>query len=208
MKKIFDEKIIESYTKKCIYKDLLEQLSIELFVIQYDKGEFVSSPLQNEELLQIVVDGSLTIYFIRNDGTKYSLSSGKAHYVIGDMELFEQPNNNIYAEASENLTCIAFSIKKNRELLLNNAKFMCFVASSLSKKIGIITTLDAEPTSLRERILSYMKYKCESGILKGIEQAAFHLHCSSRQLQRVINDCEKDGQVNKIGKGTYQFVNR
>ncbi|HAX72274.1 MAG TPA: hypothetical protein DCY20_01985 [Firmicutes bacterium] len=206
MRKIFNKETVESYIQNCIYRNILEELPIELFLVQYEEGEFVSSPLQSEELFQIVVEGSLSIYFIRNDGTKYSLSSGKTDYIIGDMDFFRQPNNNIYAEASESLTCIALSINKNRDLLLNNTNFMRFIANSLSDKIGIITTLDAEPTSLRERVISYMKYKCDSGILKGMEQAAFHLHCSPRQLQRVMNDCEHDGLVNKIGKGSYQLT--
>lgn len=205
MKKIFDKKIVDSYVENCIYKDLLDDLSIDLFLIQYEEGEFANSPFQNEELFQIVVDGSLIIYFIRNDGTRYSLSSGAENYILGDMDFFHQSNKNIYAEASESLTCIAFSMDKNREVLLNNVKFLRFIAGSLSTKMGIITTLDAEPTSLNERVLSYMKYKCESGILKGMEQAAFHLHCSPRQLQRVMNQCEEEGIVKKIGKGTYEI---
>ena len=57
------------------------------------------------------------------------------------------------------------------------------------------------------RVLSYMKYKCDDETLKGIEQAAFHLHCSARQLQRIINQSEINGFVKKIGKGTYKLTN-
>lgn len=203
MKKIYDKEIVRSYIDNCIYKELLEELSVELFLIQYEEGEFVSSPFQDEDLLQIVTCGSLTIYFIRNDGTRYSLSSGAADYIIGDLELFKQDNKNIYAEASESLTCIAFSLDTNRDLLLNNTNFLRFIGNSLSTKIGVLTELDAAPASLTERVLTYMEFKCESGILKGIEQAAFHLHCSPRQLQRVMNQCEEEGTVKKIGKGTY-----
>jgi hypothetical protein len=49
-----------------------------------------------------------------------------------------------------------------------------------------------------------MKYKCEDEILKGIEQAAFHLHCSARQLQRILNQSETNGLVKKLGKGDIQ----
>ena len=31
---------------------------------------------------------------------------------------------------------------------------------------------------LRKRFYAYMIYKCEGGKLKGVEKAAFHLHCS------------------------------
>ena len=69
-----------------------------------------------------------------------------------------------------------------------------------------ITTFDAAPTSLRQRVLIYMKYKCNKGELKGLQQAAFHLNCSARQLQRILNQYESDGIVIKTGKGTYKLT--
>ena len=45
---------------------------------------------------------------------------------------------------------------------------------------------------------SYMKYKCNDETLKGIERAAFHLHCSARQLQRILNQIEAAGLVKKL----------
>ena len=51
-----------------------------------------------------------------------------------------------------------------------------------------------------------MKYKCNDETLKGIEQASFHLHCSARQLQRILNQSETAGLVKKLGKGTYKLI--
>lgn len=206
MIKIFNKEILSTYMEKCAYKEVLEELSINLFLVKYEKGELVRSSLKNEELFQIVVQGSLSIYFVRNDGTRYSLSTGEIDYLIGDMDLFRKHNSNIYAEASESLVCIAFYREQNKDLLLNNSNFLKIISESLCSKIEILTKLDAAPTSLTERVLTYMKYKCESGILKGIEQSAFKLNCSSRQLQRVMNKCEEEGKVIKIEKGTYKLL--
>lgn len=208
MIKFLNKEMLSNYMKGCKYKEILDELSIELFLVQYEKGELVKSSFQNKELIQIVVEGSLSIYFIRNDGTRYSLSSGTTDYLVGDMDLFKPYNSNIYAEASEKLTCIAFYSDKNKDLLLNNASFLRIISESLCSKIDIITKIDAASTSLTERVISYMKYKCELGILKGIEQAAFQLNCSSRQLQRIMNKCENEGKVRKIGKGTYELLLR
>ena len=123
------------------------------------------------------------------------------------MDIFYPKNSSIYAEATERLTCISFSIEKQREKLLSNNKFLLLICHSLSAKIGAMTTIDdAAPASLTERVFSYMKYKCENETLKGIEQAAFHLHCSARQLQRILNQSETDGLVRKLGKGTYKLT--
>ena len=164
------------------------------------------SPFQNEFLFQIVEQGSINIYFIRDDGTRYSLSNGTTDYFLGDMDIFYPKSNNIYAEAAERLTCISFSIEKHREILLSNNKFLELICNSLSAKIGTMTTIDAAPTSLTERVMSYMKYKCNDETLKGIERAAFHLHCSARQLQRILNQIEVAGLVKKLGKGTYKLI--
>ena len=205
MERIFDEKKVAACIAESKYHSVLATMDIDFYLIKYEKGEFVSSPFRAESLFQIVEQGSINIYIIRDDGTRYALSNGTTDYFLGDMDIFYPRSGDVYAEAAESLTCIAFSIDKNRETLLSNNGFLALICSSLSTKIGTMTTLDAAPSSLSERVISYMKYKCDDGILKGIEQAAFHLHCSTRQLQRVLNQCEADGFVKKVGKGTYKL---
>lgn len=206
MERIYDKKKITNCIAKSKYHAVLNSLDIDFYLIKYEKGELVSSPFQNEILFQIVEQGSINIYFIRDDGTRYSLSNGTTDYFLGDMDIFYPKSNNIYAEAAERLTCISFSIEKNREILLSNNKFLELICNSLSAKIGAMTTIDAAPTSLTERVISYMRYKCHDETLKGIEQAAFHLHCSARQLQRILNQSEAAGLVKKLGKGTYKLI--
>lgn len=206
MEKIYDKKKIEACIAKSKYHAVLDSLDLDFYLIKYEKGELVISPFQNELLFQIVEQGSINIYFIRDDGTRYSLSNGTSDYFLGDMDIFYPKNNNIFAEAAENLTCISFSIEKHREILLSSNRFLELICNSLSAKIGTMTTIDAAPASLTERVISYMKYKCNDKTLKGIEQAAFHLHCSARQLQRILNHSESAGLVRKLGKGTYQLI--
>ena len=198
MERIYDKKKIINCIAKSKYHAVLDSLNIDFYLTKYEKGELVSSPFQNEFLFQIVEQGSINIYFIRDDGTRYSLSNGTTDYFLGDMDIFYPKSNNIYAEAAESLTCISFSIEKHREILLSNNKFLELICNSLSAKIGTMTTIDAAPTSLTERVMSYMKYKCNDETLKGIERAAFHLHCSARQLQRILNQIEAAGLVKKL----------
>lgn len=206
MERIYDKKKIASCIAKSKYHTVLDTLDIEFYLIKYEKGEFVSSPFQNEKLFQIVAQGSINIYFIRDDGTRYSLSNGTTDYFLGDMDIFYPKNSNIYAEAAEPLGCISFSIEKHREILLSHNGFLKLICKSLSAKIGTMAAIDAAPATLTERVLSYMKYKCTDGTLKGIEQAAFHLHCSARQLQRILNQNEAAGLIEKLGKGTYRLL--
>ncbi len=205
MEKIYDKEKVSACIAGSKHHVVLGLLDVGFYLIKYEKGELVSSPFQKEILFQIVEEGSINIYFIRDDGTRYSLSNGAAGYFLGEMDIFYPKSNNIYVEAAENLTCIAFSVEKHRETLLANNKFLELICYSLSAKMGAMTTIEAAPASLTERVMSYMKYKCQDGTLKGIEQAAFHLHCSARHLQRILNQCEADGLVRKLGKGTYRL---
>lgn len=80
------------------------------------------------------------------------------------------------------------------------------IASVMANKITAITTMDASTSTLSERIMNYIQFKCEQQTLRGVEKAAFALHCSSRQLQRLLNEVEEKGLIKKIGKGSYQII--
>ena len=97
MKKIYEKKKVAACIADSIRRDVLDSLNVDFYLIIYEKGELVSSPFQSESLFQIVADGSVNIYFIRDDGTRYSLSNGTAGYLLGDMDLFYETSSNIYA---------------------------------------------------------------------------------------------------------------
>ncbi len=206
MKRSYDKALIEACLNQTVFCSSLQELKNHLFLIQYKKGEFVTSPFQNEPLFQIVIHGSLSIYFVRDDGSVHSLSDGQENYLLGEMELFSHQIGNVYAEASQDLTCLALSIEKSKSQLLTNCLFLQLVCSSLTQKMRSITAMDAVPASLKQRVLTYMRYKCSCNELKGLQQASFHLNCSARQLQRILNQYEAEGTVVKTGKGSYRLT--
>lgn len=205
MKKSYDKTLVETYLKKTGYAAAMQGLQENLFVIWYDKGELVTSPLNHADLFQVVVEGSIHIYYIRDDGSVYSLANGQKNYLLGDMALFEKEAGSVYAQANDDLTCLALPILENQEILRNNCLFLQLICSSLTQKLEAITKLDAAPATLKQRVLTYMQYKCENGQLAGVEKAAFRLNCSARQLQRILNQYEAEGVVKKLGKGLYQI---
>ena len=76
MERIFDEKKVAACIAKSKYYSILSTMDVDFYLIKYEKGEFVSSPFQTESLFQIVEQGSINIYIIRDDGTRHALSSG------------------------------------------------------------------------------------------------------------------------------------
>ena len=151
-----------------------------------------------------MVEGALSIYYIRDDGSSYALALSERDEILGNMEFFGGGrSDDVFAEVTRRLTCLAFSTRENREALLDNAAFLRMLAESLVRIVETLTVKNAAQPSLRERLYAYMVYKCEGGRLKGVEKAAFHLHCSPRQLQRILNDFVRDGVAIKTGKGAY-----
>lgn len=206
MKKIYDKALIETYLKQTKFESIMSGLLEYLFVAEYKKGEFVTMPLQQIHLFQIIIQGTVSIYFIRDDGSIYSLANDRKNDLLGEMEVFPHRSGNVYAQANDDVTCLALSIGANRDALLENCRFLQLICESLVQKMESITTFDAAPASLKQRVLVYMKYKCNRGELKGLQQAAFHLNCSARQLQRILNQHEADGIVMKTGKGAYRLA--
>lgn len=205
MKRFYDNTLIEAYLKQTKMESVMGSLREYLFVAQYEKGEYIATPFQKEPLFQIILQGTVNIYFIRDDGSVYSLANGRKNDLLGEMEIFSRQPGNVYAEANDDVLCLALSVKASKSALLQNCQFLQLICESLTQKMEAITTLDAAPASLKQRVLTYMKYKCSNGEIKGLQQAAFHLNCSARQLQRILNQYEAEGTVRKIGKGHYRL---
>lgn len=206
MKRYYDKALVKTYIGQLDVGPETGPLQEHMFIARYGKGEFVTMPSENDNLFQIVVSGSLKIYAIRNDGSLYFLANGQEGYILGDMEIFSEHSGNVYAEANTDLTCLALTISKNRSAMLENSLFLQMVCRSLTRKMELITTMDATPAGLKQRVEVYMRYKCPDGEIIGLQKAAFQMNCSMRQLQRILNRCIAEKIVVKTGKGSYKLV--
>ena len=69
MRRFYDKTLVETYLRQTKHESIMRGLQEHLFVAQYEKGEFVSMPLQQVHLFQIIIKGTISIYFIRDDGS-------------------------------------------------------------------------------------------------------------------------------------------
>ena len=207
MKQIFEKERVDDLLSTSPYRRNLENLEIPLFLVAYEAGEFIAAPWKSQALFQIVCRGEISIYYVRNDGSKYSLAQGSEAYCLGEMALFEEDDTTVFAQAVTDVICLAFLIAGNEEKLLTSNQFLRLICKNIAGKLSAAMMRDAVSSSISERVWNYMQFKCESGVLKGLEKAAFRLHCSERQLQRIMNELQAKGMIKKIGKGTYQIKN-
>lgn len=75
-KRIYDQTVLSQLCQKAYLDTILDPQKIGFFGCVYKKGEYLCRPCEEEKYLQIVVDGQVSIYHIRDDGTKYSLTEG------------------------------------------------------------------------------------------------------------------------------------
>ena len=207
MKQIFEKERVDDLLSTSPYRRILEDLGIPLFLVAYETGEFIAAPWKSQALFQIVCQGEISIYYVRDDGSKYSLAQGSEAYCLGEMALFEEDDTTVFAQAVTDVVCLAFLISGNEKKLLTNNQFLCLICKNIAGKLSAAMMRDVAPSSISERVWNYMQFKCENGVLKGLEKTAFRLHCSERQLQRVMNELQAKGMIKKIGKGTYQIKN-
>lgn len=206
MKRIYDQTVLSQLCQKAHLDTMLDPNKIGFWGCIYKKGEYLCQPCEEEKSLQIVVDGQVSIYHIRDDGTKYSLTQGTGVFVLGDMEFYQPSPSLFFAEALSETVSIAIPLAQYRDTLKKDIRFLNFLVSVLSQKLFSIACSDAANSSLTDRVLNHLKYHCENGLLYGLEKTAFQLRCSSRQLLRVMTNLEQQGIVKKCGKGKYLLI--
>lgn len=206
MVRIKDLKEINRILEKSNIQQYFETPNLTFSVRKYHKGEFIKHPLDNNDVFQFVVEGNVNIYFIRENGTIYFIKHDKDFFTLGDMEFLESTITPVYVEALNDVTSITISLTQYRDQLLNDSKFLKLLIKTLSQIVYEITTNNANESPLPERLLNHMKYDCLNGILQGLEKTAFRLNCSNRQLQRILNQFQEKGIVEKLGKGKYHLL--
>lgn len=206
MRKNYDENNIIDFIKKYNINQYFDNVDLPFYIIEYEKGEFLQQPSDKNNLFQIGISGEINIYHISMDGEKYFLSHNKNSFKLGCIEFSIDNEFNVYAEALTNVTVIALSLDECRSFLSKDNKFLNMVAYEMAQIITQSMNYRVVPSSLSERVVNYMKYYCPDNILKGVEKTAFKLHCSDRQLQRILNDLESKNIIQKCGKGTYRLL--
>lgn len=201
-----DEARLQYYIKKHKLKDCFDTPHLSFQFIEYHQGDMVIRPEEPLDCLLFVVEGAVKIYAIRQDGMQNSVHMTNGFMLLGDMEFITNSTPPFFVEAASDLICISLLTNHYREALLQDACFLRLVAQALAQKLQMITQQETVTISLEEKVQNYMMYHCENGTIAHMEQTAFQLHCSRRQLQRVLKRLIERGTIIKIGRGTYQLA--
>lgn len=206
MKRLHDQKQIEDWLKRSNISSYFSTPDLKFLVLQYQKGEFVTSANQKLDNILFVVDGVVRIYGLRENGTISPVNQLNAPIILGDMEFSQQQASSFFTEAVTEVTCIALPIQQYEEQLHSDILFLHALLRSYAAKMKQITLVEIPSETIEERVILYLKNFCPTHELIGIEAATLQLRCSRRQLQRVLQKLCAEGKVNKTGKGRYKLT--
>ena len=206
MKKVYDPKLVSAAIEASKHREMLRSVNAELFLTEYSPREYVVMLPDPSPMFQVVVSGVLSIIQIQEDGSHYSVSHLGNDCFVGESFILGIEDSGMCTQALTKLTCIAFYIDPVRTQLLSNCVFLREIAIASAYKARMIAVHNFSGTSLQQRLLDYIRRSDEGGRLKGVEKTAFHLHCSARHLQRVLDELVRNGTMVKIGKGTYMLT--
>ena len=206
MKQIQDDALLQFYMEKYGIAELFETEGLTFRLYEYERGEILNFIRDSSQCLQFFVKGNAVIYSVRTDGSRYPLCNLDSFTMLGDMEFCEEQSLPFLVEALTKVLCVELSLYECRASLLNDRVFLRYVARSVAKKVAMVLQADAVYATLEERFLHYMRQECPHGTLYGVEASAVSLHCSRRQLQRVLKQLTAEGKIEKCGKGIYRLT--
>ena len=181
-----------------------DKLEFELF--EFSKNEVINNLIDPLDHLLFVCSGTIRIYNIRDNGSMALLSSGDDFTVLGDVEFASREVSAYIVEAASKVVCLGVDLKTHRHILEKDPVFLNFLLASVTEKLRLLTAYLLEPDDLREKTIYYMEH-ADHRTLKGVSAASAYLHCSKRQLLRILKILQDEGTIEKTGRGTYRLKN-
>lgn len=206
MKVIQDKELLKKLYKDQKLQDIFSTVPRNMKIIEYEKDELIAQPLKQLTSFIFLVDGSVKIYGIDNDARIINVQSSTENTFLGEMEYDGFVSYPFYVQANDVVLTIDIPFKENRRSFENDLKFYKYRIHQLATNLSNSAKINIIAKSLQERLIQY--FKDNNNYIDSVNETMINLHCSRRQLQRVLAKLLETNQVVKIGKGRYQYVEK
>lgn len=208
MKIIKNQEILKNFIEKYKINSYFDNKNLNFQLLFYEKNEFLTEADKFIPYIMFVVEGSVALYAIRPDGTQYTITENNSFFLLGDVEFITKSTTLFFAEAITPVKVIALSLKENSEILKNDTCFLNFLLNTFAQKLKYwATNSKIYSVNLEEKLLNHITNFCYENKLSNIEKTATILHCSRRQLQRVLKKLTDENILIKEKKGVYILKN-
>lgn len=213
MKRINDSKLLNQYIEKYNMNEIFSKdikPYTELFL--FSKGDHICREGENLSHLFFLVEGKAKVYSSLSNGKTILICFYNSGNIIGDVEFMKLEPANSNFQVIEDSYCIAISLQRVREYLLDDIKFMRFMCESLSQKLIRLSKNSSINLlyPLENRLASYILDTGASTDINGVRVIIFNenlteianlLGTSYRHLLRTLKIFCKNGILKK--KNTY-----
>ena len=206
MRHLSDTVLTRQLLDKWKIPSLFSTKNLSFSLVEYQPGEFFTAPYEETDRLLFLVQGTVAIRSIRPDGSEYVLTSGDRFSMLGDVEFVTKKPPAFYAQASTPVLALTLSLGTYAPVLEQDVRFLRFLLRSITEKLEQSARAETVGGTLEDRLLHWMNFRCPDGKLTKIGETAVLLHCSTRQLQRVLRHLTETGVLRRTGKGVYQRI--
>ena len=206
MQEILDQVLLETYLNQYNIRSLFDTPELPYRLYTYEPGEMMNILRPTTEYLKFVVAGSFDLYSVREDGVRNLIRHFEGFGFLGDLEFCGKNAGTRYQEVIDQVYTIELPLKSLRPVLMEDKRFLRFVLNNLAEKLSAAMPLKAEFPSLADTLVYYLRYECTDHRITSVEDTAFRLNYSRRQLQRVLRELTEQGVLLKEGKGRYKLL--
>ena len=207
MRMVQDRGVIARLLLEYGLPEMFDCEKLSFHVRTYEKGEQISSPGTSHHAFLFLREEDVRLGTYFESGSYVTVDMpGLPLLVLGDFEFAMGGTSMFWAEARTDIQALCLPFEENRLQLRRDPDFLFFLLTHVTAKALLGRTphvLQSFP--LRDRVLSAMR-SAPDGVLRGINETAARLDCSSRQLLRVLNDLIQDGLIEKTGRGCYRLT--
>lgn len=205
MQEIRDQSQIDALVRRHGLADCFTQLPRRLRLFSYQRGELLNYRQSPDQYILFLVQGSISLYAQRADGSRYPIQRLEPLGVLGDMEFAGYGSPNFLIEVHRPALCLAVPLAGQRSQLEKDDRFLRFLLGSLAGKLAAMAQNEADWQTVEQKLLAYLGSLPPGQAMPGVEHACFQLHCSRRQLQRALKALQERQIVEKTGRGRYRL---
>lgn len=163
----------------------------------YSAGQIICCQGKKYDYLYIILEGNAEIYYMAENGRKYSQAINRAGECVGDFEIFEQKNYICYVEAFTNLKLLQIRRDIFTKWLELDRNFSVCITKSLCNRFYKFAAKAGEDTlySLKARLCSHL-LSCSRQVSKKTvnieikfnkDELSDRFAVTSRSINRVLH---------------------
>lgn len=199
--------LLRQYISQYHIDEIFDTKDLPFCLIQYETGEVMNIPRPQKDYLKFLVRGKISAVDIREDGNSYQYFFGGTFHMLGDVEFCGYAESTHWQQVVETVRTVELPLDQCRDRLWKDLRFLQYLARSLASSVnGLAGSMSSNLLPARERVLNYLRYTSSDHSIHHVGQVAYQLHCSTRQLLRILQEYMAEGKVEKKGKGHYALV--